>query len=129
MLQVRQREAWVTASIRPSLPSGATPLVLTTAPPAEPLRAGVEWACAGALIGDVRVIRVESAVAFEWVEGGQVDLVWPRGFSAWLRDGETEIAAPDGSVIARDGDVISERLGGVESGICEVDGVLYPPAS
>lgn len=81
------------------------------------------------LIGDVRVTLVESAVAFERVEGGGVDLVWPRGFSAWLRDGETEIVAPDGSVIARDGDVISERLIGVESGICHLDGVLYPPAS
>ena len=111
------------------LPSGATPLLLPTAPPAEPLRAGVEWGCADMLIGDVRVIRVESAVAFERVEGGGVDLVWPRGFSAWLRDGETEIVAPDGSVIARDGDVISERLIGVESGICHLDGVLYPPAS
>ena len=56
-------------------------------------------------------------------------MVWPRGFSAWLRDGETEIVAPDGSAIAREGDVISERLVGVESGICQVDGVLYPPAS
>ncbi len=77
----------------------------------------------------VRVLRDGSAVAFEWVGGGQVGLVWPRGFSAWLRDGEAEIVAPDGSVIAREGDVIRERLVGVESGICEVDGVLYPPAS
>ncbi len=111
------------------LPSGTMPLLLATAPPAGPLGAGVEWGCADQLLGDVRLIRHESAVAFERVEGGRVDLVWPRGFSAWLRDGETEIVAPDGSVIARDGDVISERLVGVESGICQVDGVLYPPAS
>jgi len=103
--------------------------MLATAPPAEPLGADVEWGCAEQLIGDVRVLRDGSAVAFEWVSGGHVDLVWPRGFSAWLRDGEAEIVAPDGSVIAREGDVIRERLVGVESGICEVDGVLYPPAS
>ncbi len=68
-------------------------------------------------------------MAFEWVGGGPVGLVWPRGFSAWLRDSNAEIVAPDGSLIAREGDVIRERLVGVESGICEVDGVLYPPAS
>ena len=111
------------------LPSGATPLLLATAPAAEPLGPGVEWGCADQLIGEVRVIRAESAVVFERVEGGRVDLVWPRGFSAWLRDGEAQIVAPDGSVIARDDDVISERLVGVESEICRVDGVLYPPAS
>jgi len=83
------------------LPSEATALTLATAPPAEPLPAGVEWGCPDQLIGDVRVFRVGSAVAFEWVGAGQVDLVWPRGFSARLRDGETEIVAPDGSVIAR----------------------------
>ena len=111
------------------LPTDATTLMLSTEPPAEPLGADVEWGCADALIGDVRVLRDGSAVTFEWVSGGQVGLVWPRGFSAWLRAGNAEIVAPDGSVIAREGDVIRERLVGVESGICEVDGVLYPPAS
>jgi len=110
-------------------PTDATTLMLATAQPAEPLGAGVEWGCADALIGDVRVLRDESAVAFEWVSGGQVGLVWPRGFSAWLRDGEAEIIAPDGSRVAREGDVIRERLVGGGSEICGVDGVLYPPAS
>ncbi len=111
------------------LPSDATALTLATAPQAAPLPAGVEWGCPDQLIGDVRVFRVGGAVAFEWVGAGQVDLVWPRGFSARLRHGATEIVAPDGSVIAREGDVISERLVGVESGICQVDGVFYQPAS
>jgi len=79
--------------------------------------------------GTFESFEVKASWPFERVEDGRVDLVWPRGFSAWLRDGETEIVAPDGSAIAREGDVISERLVGVESGICQVDGVLYPPAS
>ena len=110
-------------------PSGAETLVLVTAPPAEPLGVGFEWGCADALIGDVRVRRDGNAIAFERVGGGDVRLVWPRGFAAWLRDGEAQIVDPNGSVIAREGEVISERLVGVESGICQVDGVLYPPAS
>ncbi len=111
------------------MPSDATALNLPTMPPAEPQPAGVEWTCPGMLIGDVRVLREGDSVAFEWVNGGPVRLVWPRGFTAWLRDHQAEIVAPDSSVIAREGDVIRERLGGLEDGICEVDGVIYPPAS
>ena len=120
--------AWSPRTPAP-VPSGATALTLATAPAAEPLPTGVEWACPDALIGDVRVLRNEGAVVFEWTSGGRVDLVWPRGFSAWLRDARAEIIAPDGSIVAREGQVISERLTGTEVGICAVDGVLYPPAS
>lgn len=120
--------AWSQRTPAP-VPSDATPITLVTAPPTEPLPAGVEWACPDALIGDVRVLRNGGEVVFEWAFGGTVDLVWPRGFSAWVRDGKAEIIAPDGSLVASEGDVISERLTGTESGICAVDDVLYPPAS
>ena len=120
--------AWSPRTPAP-VPSGATALALATAPAAEPLPAGVEWACPDALIGDVRVLRDQAAVVFEWTSGSRVDLVWPRGFSAWLRDERAEIIAPDGSIVAREGQIISERLTGTESGICAVDDVLYSPAS
>lgn len=81
------------------------------------------------MVDDVRVLRDEGAVVFEWASGAPANLVLPRGFSAWLRNGQAEVVAPDGSVIAREGAVISERLTGTEGGICVVDYVLYPPAS
>lgn len=120
--------AWSPRTPAP-VPSDAAPITLATAPPAEPLPAGVEWACPGMLLGDVRVLRDGDEVTFEWAFGGAVDLVWPRGFSAWVRDGKAEIIAPDGSLVAREGDVISERLTGIETGICAIDDVLYEPAS
>jgi hypothetical protein len=67
-------------------------------------------------------------VVFDYLSGGRVDLVWPRGFSAWLLDGRAEIVAPDGSVVLSEGDVFSDIIGGVPN-ICEVNGVYYPPAS
>lgn len=120
--------AWSPRTPTP-VPSDATPIRLATAPPAEPLPAGVEWACPSMLLGDVHVLRDGDEVVFESAFGGTVDLVWPRGFSAWVRDGNAEIVAPDGSLVAREGDVISERLTGMEEGICAVDDVLYEPAS
>jgi hypothetical protein len=120
--------AWSPRTPAP-VPSGATPITLVAAPPAEPLPAGVEWACPSALLGDVRVLRDGDEIVFERAFGGMVDLVWPRGFSGWVRDGKAEIVAPDGSIVAREGDIISERLTGTEAGICAVDDVLFPPAS
>jgi len=75
-------------------------------------------------------VRKGDAVVFETVAGERFDLVWPRGFSARLLDGQAEIVAPDGSVVAREGDELpSGTLGGPASDICEVNGVYYPPAS
>ena len=108
------------------LPSGATPMTLATAPPATHIPGN--WACGESTIEPSRVLREGDAVVFDYLSGGRVDLVWPRGFSAWLLDGRAEIVAPDGSVVLREGDVFSDIIGGVPN-ICEVDGVYYPPVS
>jgi hypothetical protein len=77
-------------------------------------------------------------VVFETLTGGRIAFVWPHGFSAWLLNGRAEIVAPDGSVLAREGDEIPPgTLAGASSGtlsepgfdICGVNGVYYPPAS
>lgn len=111
------------------LPSGATALTLETAAPAtsDP---GPGWACAESTPVSVRVVREGDAVVIKTVTGERIDLVWPRGFSARLLDGRAEIVAPDGSVVAREGDEIpSGTLSGPASDICGVNGVYYPPAS
>ena len=75
---------------------------------------------------------------FETETGERYDLVWPRGFSARLLGGRAEIVAPDGTVLAREGDqLVSGELSGSSSGtqaepgfdICAVNDVYYRPAS
>ncbi len=62
-----------------------------------------------------------------------ITLIWPRGFSARLVSGRAEIAAPDGMVITREGDVLANMLGGAGDAqgfhICSVSNRIYSPAS
>jgi len=109
------------------LPSGATALALATASPAAAIP--VHWACPGDTIQPAKLVRQGGAVVFILQTTSQpIDLVWPRGFSAWLLDGQAEVVAPDGTVVLREGDVFSDIISGVPD-ICEVNGVSYPPAS
>lgn len=118
------------------VPSGATALTLEIAPPA-PFGPGPNWACAGSTPVTVRVLRDGDAVVYETEAGKRLDLVWPRGFSAMLLAGRAEIVAPNGSMIAPEGDELpSGTLGGSPSvthaepgfDICQVKRVYYPPA-
>jgi hypothetical protein len=104
-------------------------MVLNTAAPVNS-GPGPAWACPESLIAPVRILRDNNAVVFQLASGdGRIDLVWPRGFSARLLSGRAEVVAPDGVVIGREGDVLSDMLAGVPSDICEINGVFYPPAS
>ena len=112
-------------------PSGATPLALPTEPPAVALPSGAQYACDLALLLPVRVVAQGQAVAFVSVATGeQIRLVWPRGFSARRVEGRAEIVTPNGSVLAREGDVLSGLGGGspgTEFHICSVGGTIYLP--
>ena len=39
--------------------------------------------------------------------GNRLPVVWPNGYSARLMNGRAELIPPNGSVLAREGDVIS----------------------
>jgi hypothetical protein len=111
------------------LPSGATALPLATAPAAAPLESGVGWACPAMLLPAVRIARsTGSGLEFVRVDNQEpLALVWPRGFSARLVGGRVEIVSPEGTVVGRDGDVLSTLGGGPEE-VCAVGGMVYPPA-
>ena len=42
----------------------------------------------------------------------RASIVWPSGFSARFLHGRADLVSPDGSVLAREGDVISNLAGG-----------------
>ncbi len=113
------------------LPAGGSTVPLTTAPPASPLPPNEGWACPASLILPLRIIwdRAAGTIRFIGVDtGGVVELTWPRGFSARVVADRLEIVAPDGTVVGRDGGILS-GLGGSTSDICEVGGTIYRPAS
>jgi hypothetical protein len=99
------------------LPSGAEDFPLPTqaassttgCPPSDLAPVPVDWDA------------TQRAVSF----GGQ-KVLWPRGFSArMLPDGRFEILAPDGTVVARDGDTV--KLGGSDyQNVCRVQSAEYP---
>lgn len=93
------------------IPDGATSLALRTQPPAWRLPF-VPHVCPLAGLLPVRLVRDGGSLAFDVVEGGQrVSIVFPYGFAGRLVSGRAELVSPEGLVLAREGDVLSE-LGG-----------------
>jgi hypothetical protein len=93
----------------PALPEGATRLhIVTAAPHLIP-----NTACPAGLLGPVRVASSgDDLVVISLATGEPVQVVWPSGWAAWRMDGRAELVDRNGSVIAREGDVIENRFGG-----------------
>jgi hypothetical protein len=113
------------------LPAGAVAVPLTTDEPAAPLPSGSNgWICATGGYVPSRIVwnRGDNTIEFIVVATDTpLELIWPRGFSAYVQGGRLAIAAPDGTVIGRDGDVLSS-LGGAGGAICQVGSTVYEPA-
>ena len=93
----------------PSLPTGATRLHLATAPAHLVPNLG----CPGALLGPVRVATEDDRLIVVSVAISEpVKVVWPSGWAAWRLDGRAELADRNGSIVAREGEVIHDRFGG-----------------
>jgi hypothetical protein len=125
--------AWLRFGSASPTSAGGTPLTIGTEPAPTPLPNGAVWACAQALMGPVRVERSGSALVFiSTFTGGVGPIVWPHGFSARLVDGKAQLLAPDGTVIAREGDVLGDLGGGIgltgdAFHVCSINGTLYLP--
>jgi hypothetical protein len=121
-----------------SLPPGATALALATEAPAVAV-AGVNIGCDLVGLLPVRIGQAQGAVTFVIATdaghslGTTVRVVWPRGFSARLLNLRTEVVAPDGVVLGREGDVLTDLGGGGAADgafhVCDVGGTIYGPAS
>lgn len=66
-----------------------------------------------AALTPIRVERDGGSMVFaDEASGNRGPVVWPNGYSAWLMNGRAELVSPNGSVLARDGDVISNLASG-----------------
>jgi hypothetical protein len=106
----------------PALPASATRLHITTQAPHLVPNLG----CPTALLGPVRVATEHDDLIFLSVETSEpVRVVWPSGWAAWRLGGRAELVDRNGSLIAREGDVIPARYGGGEGAdgafhVCEI---------
>lgn len=95
----------------PGLPEGATRLHIATAAAHLIPNLG----CPDALLGPVRVeTQDDDLIVLSVATGETVKVVWPSGWAAWRVGGRAELVDRNGSLIAREGDVIPARFGGGE---------------
>ena len=91
------------------LPPSAVPLTLRT----QPWRIWPTFGCGMAGLTPIRVERDGVSMVFaDAASGNRLQVVWPDGYSARLVNERAELIPPDGSVLARDGDVISDLAAG-----------------
>lgn len=108
----------------------------TAAPPGTPLSISVDPTssanlCPDSALEPVRMERSGSEIIFISVATNvQVLITWPNGSTGWLVDGKAELLAPDGTVVATEGQAIA-GLGGAGTGgrfhVCQINGHNYLP--
>lgn len=70
----------------------------------------------------------DTGPTFTTLDGNGYDLMWPRGFSARIREGRIELIDPSGTVVARGGDELPELGGATTNIVCRVGQFVYGPA-
>lgn len=122
-------DAWPARTPFP-LPRDVATLPLSTAPAAGAKPPGAVWACESGRYVPVQLVwdRARGTASFVNEQGTAIELIWPRGFALRAAADRVDLVAPDGSAVARDGMWLSD-LGGGGGQVCQVNGVLYPPAN
>jgi hypothetical protein len=93
----------------PPLPPGATSLHIRTQPPHLIPNLG----CPGGALGPVRIADRDGELIVLSADGqGEVRVVWPSGWVAWLIKGQAMLVDRDGSIFGREGELIENHLGG-----------------
>jgi hypothetical protein len=96
----------------PPTPPGATRLALAT----EPAHLVPTMGCEAALLAPARIAVVGDALVLVPEAGGDpIRVVWPAGWAAWRVDGRAELVNRDGTVVGREGEIVSSFGGGVGS--------------
>ncbi len=105
------------------LPSGQ-PLSIVTEPTTYP-----GGACRLSLRHGVRMTRSGSELVF-WQGDQRLAIAWPQGTKALLVDGRAELFAPDGTLIAVEGQILPDLGGGLDAEdrfhVCAIAGHDYP---
>jgi hypothetical protein len=113
-----------TASVSPT-PTGGVLQIHTELP----LPSDEPPACLTASLGGPQRLTVSGPdlVLVDVNTGRQTTIVWPYGFVARLVDGKAELEAPDGSVVAHEGDLLNVGGGFALPGfhVCEINGTTY----
>jgi hypothetical protein len=122
--------SWLLAPREVPLPEGATPLTLRTQPaPLIPISLG----CPLALLAPVTVSHDAGTMTFlSELTNEPIDIAWPNGWSARLLNGRAELVRPDSRVLARDGELIRDRvIGGINDDgtflVCSTDSMPTNP--
>lgn len=118
------------SSVAPATTAPGSALTIDTAP-AHSSPPGVITACAAAGLLPVIVSRQGDALILLNATSRQpVAVIWPHGFTARLVNGKGELLDPSGTVVAVEGDTLSDIAGGIGAdpvfGVCSVGGRTYP---
>lgn len=105
--------------IGPALPAGATRLHLATESPNQ----ARNLSCPAAFVGPIRVATSnDQLIVVSVATGEKVNIVWPRDWAAWRVDGRAELVARDGTVVAREGNVLDLGTSLEVDSVCVIGG-------